>query len=100
MACLSGNSPRHRGNTTGRFIDSASANLILRIPLGQSGFAPYVYGGGGRQFDLAQVWFLQAGGGMEYRFTPHVGLFVDARWVIPEKTKYYGVGRLGMRFAF
>jgi hypothetical protein len=87
-------------DTTGRFIDSASANLILRIPLGQSGFAPYVYGGGGRQFDLAQVWFLQAGGGMEYRFTPHVGLFVDARWVIPEKTKYYGVGRLGMRFAF
>ena len=27
-------------NTTGAFIDSASANLILRLPLGQSGFAP------------------------------------------------------------
>jgi Outer membrane protein beta-barrel domain len=87
-------------NTTGAFIDSASGNLILRFPLGQSGFAPYVYGGGGHQFDLAKVWFLQLGGGMEFRFTPNVGLFVDARWVIPDKTKYYGVGRLGMRFGF
>ena len=28
-------------NTTGTFIDSTSASLILRRPLGQSGFAPY-----------------------------------------------------------
>ncbi|MDB6112941.1 MAG: hypothetical protein JWR69_4691 [Pedosphaera sp.] len=87
-------------NTTGAFIDSASASLILRLPLGQSGFAPYVFAGGGHQFDPDRIWFAQVGGGMEYRFTPHIGVFVDARWVVPDETKYYGVGRLGMRFAF
>jgi len=87
-------------NTTGAFIDSASANLILRLPLGQSGFAPYAFGGGGYQFDMAQLWFGQFGAGMEYRFTPHVGLFIDARAVLPNETKYYGVARLGLRFAF
>jgi len=87
-------------NTTGVFVDSASANLILRLPLGQSGFAPYAFGGGGRQFDMAKVWFGQIGAGMEYRFTPKVGVFMDARWVLPDETKYYGVARLGVRFAF
>ena len=38
-------------NTSGTFIDNASANLTLRLPLGQSGFAPYAFGGGGRQFE-------------------------------------------------
>lgn len=87
-------------NTTGVFIDSASASLILRLPLGQSGFAPYVYGGGGYLFELGDVWFAQLGGGIEYRFTPHIGTFLDARWVLPDETKYYGVARPGVRFAF
>ena len=87
-------------NTTGAFIDSTSGNLILRLPLGQSGFAPYAFGGGGHQFDLARASFGQVGAGMEYRFTPNVGAFLDARWVVPDKTKNYGVGRLGLRFAF
>lgn len=87
-------------NTTGVFVDSASANLILRFPLGASGFAPYALGGGGRQFDLAEVWFAQAGAGLEYRFTPKAGVFTDVRWVLPEETKYFGVGRLGLRFSF
>ena len=87
-------------NTTGTFVDSASANLILRLPLGHSGLAPYAFGGGGRQFDDAEAWFAQVGGGMEYRFTSHVGAFLDARWVLPDETKYYGVARLGVRFAF
>ena len=29
-----------------------------------------------------------------------VGAFVDARWVVPDETKYYGVARAGLRFAF
>lgn len=87
-------------NTSGAAIDSASANLILRFPLGNSGFAPYAFGGGGHQFDGAEAWFAQFGGGMEYRFTPKIGAFFDARWVIPDETKYYGVARLGLRFAF
>ena len=87
-------------NTTGAVVDSLSANLILRLPLGPSGFAPYAFGGGGRQFDLNEAWFGQVGAGMEYRFTRNVGVFLDARWVVPQETKYYGVARLGLRFAF
>jgi len=87
-------------NKSGPFIDSTSGNLMVRVPLGQSGFAPYALGGGGYQFDPAKVGFIQAGAGMEYRFTPHFGAFVDARYVLPNRTKYYGVGRAGLRLAF
>ena len=87
-------------DTKGVFVDSASANLLLRFPVGQSGFAPYALGGGGYQFDLNKVWFCQFGGGFEYRFNPNIGAFLDARWVFPEETKYYGVARVGVRFAF
>ena len=87
-------------NTSGPFVDNVSANLILRFPLGQSGFSPYIFGGGGYQFDQAKLWSGQAGVGMEYRFTPHMGIFLDARGVLPNETKYYGVGRLGMRMSF
>ncbi len=87
-------------NTTGAFIDSAEANFVARLPLGESGFAPYAFGGGGRQFDIDHVWFGQAGVGLEYRFTAHIGVFVDARGVVPDHTKYYGVARTGVRFVF
>ena len=86
--------------TDGVFVDSASASLILRFPLGRSGFAPQIFGGGGRQFDLGDVWFAQVGGGLEYRFTRCLGAFLDARWVLPEEGKTYGVARLGLRIAF
>ncbi len=87
-------------NTTGTFIDSASANLMLRLPLGQSGFAPYLMGGGGHRFDQPDYWFGQAGVGMEYRFSHNIGVFLDARAVWPNETKNYGVARLGLRFVF
>lgn len=87
-------------NNTGAFIDSTSLNMTLRLPVGHSGFAPFVYGGGGRQFDLDKVWLAQVGAGIEYRFTPRVGFILDTRWVLPNHTKYYGVARLGVRFAF
>jgi hypothetical protein len=87
-------------NTTGSVVDSASANLTLRLPLGQSGFAPYIFGGGGFHFEEIRTQFAQAGIGMEYRFTPQIGLFMDARGVMPDHTPDYGVARLGLRFAF
>ena len=87
-------------NTDGVFLDSASGNLLLRLPIGQSGLAPYVFGGGGHRFGHSRQWFGQAGAGLEYRFCPHVGMFLDGRGVVPNETKFYGVARLGMRFAF
>lgn len=87
-------------DTNGSVIDSSSVSFTYRFPLGQSGFAPYAFGGGGRHFEDVRTWFAQVGAGVEYRFTPHVGMFLDARGVVPNETKYYTVGRIGMRFAF
>jgi hypothetical protein len=88
-------------NTTGPFIDSASGNLIARLPIGNTGLAPYIFGGGGYQFEEVKQGFGQAGAGLEFRFCRNVGLFADARYVITDhKTENYGVGRAGLRIAF
>jgi len=87
-------------NTAHNFVDSVSGSLVLRLPLGQSGLAPYAFGGGGRQFDPLYEWFGHAGAGLEYRFTPHIGLFADARYVLTQRTRDYGLGRFGLRFIF
>ncbi|HEY3931731.1 MAG TPA: hypothetical protein VGM58_05115 [Verrucomicrobiae bacterium] len=87
-------------NTAHNFIDSASGNLIGRLPIGNSGVAPYIFGGAGHQFDEVEQTFAQGGAGIEIRFTPHIGFFVDARYVFPGKTDNYGVGRAGLRFSF
>jgi hypothetical protein len=88
-------------NTTGPFIDSASGNLIARLPIGNTGLAPYIFGGGGYQFEEVKQGFGQAGGGLEFRFCRNVGLFADARYVITDhKTENYGVGRTGVRITF
>lgn len=87
-------------NTGHSFIDNASGSLIGRFPLGQSGFAPYVFGGAGHQFDPIELNYLHAGGGLEYRFTRKVGVFVDARYVFTDETKNYGLGRVGLRLGF
>jgi hypothetical protein len=50
--------------------------------------------------DAAKFTFGQAGAGIEYRFCHNIGIFVDARCVWPDETKYYGVGRAALRVAF
>jgi hypothetical protein len=87
-------------NTAHNFIDSASGNLIGRLPIGDTGVAPYIFGGGGHQFDEVEQTFGQAGAGIEFRFAQHVGFFVDARYVFADKTQNYGVGRAGLRVNF
>src|SRR5664280_2882922 len=59
----------------GNFVDAVLGNLTLRLPLGNSGFAPYVLGGGGRTTDVTWEWVGQAGVGLEYRFSRRIGLF-------------------------
>jgi len=81
-------------------VVSASGNLILRLPLGESGIAPYVFGGGGEQFEGINQGFGQAGGGVELRIFHELGFFVDARYVFADKTENYGLGRAGLRLTF
>jgi len=87
-------------STAHNFIDSASGNLIGRLPIGDTGIAPYIFGGAGHQFDQVEQTFGQAGGGVEFRFTHNFGFFVDARYVFADKTDNYGVGRAGLRLSF
>jgi len=87
-------------NGSPTFVDSASANLLLRLPLGQSGFAPYALGGAGYRFDNVKAAFGEFGAGIEYRFTPNWGVFVDAREVVPTETTTYGLARAGLKFSF
>jgi len=87
-------------NDGGDFVNNVTGNILARLPLGESGFAPYALAGGGYRFQDVQTWLMQAGGGIEYRFCKNLGIFLDARCVIPEKTSYYGVARAGVRFAF
>ena len=91
-------------NTDAHFVDDVDGSLIVRIPipLGNTGLglAPYGFGGGGHKFDPVEASYVHAGGGVEFRFTPHIGIFVDARYVWADHVKDYGLGRAGVRFAF
>lgn len=87
-------------NTQHSFVDNTSGNLIVRFPFESVRLAPYVYGGAGYQFDPSGLWFGQAGGGLEFRFSKQVGLFTDARYVFTDGTENFGVARLGLRFLF
>jgi hypothetical protein len=82
------------------FVDDFGGNLVLRLPIGESGFAPYAFGGGGHRADPEPGTYADGGAGVEYRFNPHVGIFIDARWVLPDKVHDFAMGRLGFRFAF
>lgn len=82
------------------FIDQTSGSLVLRAPIGESGLAPYIFGGGGHMFDPVSSTFGHGGAGVEFRFTPHVGVFVDGRWVFTDRIGNYGLGRAGLRIAF
>jgi hypothetical protein len=98
--CIGIGGDAYTENTADHFIDSASGNLIARLPLGETGVAPYIFGGGGHQFDEVAQNFGQAGVGIELRFMEHAGIFIDARYVFADKTDNYGVGRAGLRINF
>jgi hypothetical protein len=84
------------------YIETPSGNLILRIPILDTGLAPYVFGGGGYQFSETEAGqdFAQGGGGVEFRFEKDFGLFVDGRYVFTDKTQNYAVVRAGIRLNF
>jgi|ERR1051325_2357717 hypothetical protein len=98
-------------------VDYWVGNIYLRFPLGNSGLAPYIYGGGGRglpipfttQIDQEVVtvetpwqWIYGGGVGLEFRFTPATGIFSDARFMFShEATALNSLTiRAGLRFAF
>jgi hypothetical protein len=82
----------------GRFFNNVSGDVTLRAPIGNSGWAPYVYGGAGwRDVKGPDELTAHGGVGIEYRFNPHLGVFTDARYVWTDKTADEGLLRLGFR---
>jgi len=88
------------GDNGNRFVDSASGNLVLRLPLDAAHLAPYVFGGGGGIFDPRSEWMADGGAGIDFRINHWTGIFIDGRYVMPEKSPDYGLFRAGLRFAF
>jgi len=83
------------------FVDDVGGNLVARLPIGNTGLAPYIFGGAGHQFNPGPATYGDAGVGLEYRFTPCIGAFIDARAMLPDHHEQgYGMGRLGVKFVF
>ena len=93
----------HCGSTPEGF-DSLQADLLLRYPICSWNLAPYAMIGGGATWCCASQGDGNIGGGLEYRFTPNVGLFADCRWLYGGNsggaTLSMALPRVGFRFAF
>ena len=116
---------RHQRNAIG----SVLGTLTLRYPIPCTRFAPYIFGGGGAIFGGGQRTFFvlttdveegeendvvatrrtgseteaigQVGGGVEVRFTPHIGWISDFSWnFVDGPNNNFGMARTGVNFAF
>jgi len=86
-------------------VDQVVGNLVLRLPLGNSGVSPYFIGSGGRAIGggpLPWQWVYGGGVGLEYRWNPTTGIFSDARFFWADKGTIYNrlLIRAGLRIAF
>jgi hypothetical protein len=79
-----------------------NGSAILRLPLPEqfSHLAVYGLGGGGREFKDIPQFSWHGGGGLEYKFSRHLGIFADAREVFPDKTASYTLVRGGVTLGF
>jgi hypothetical protein len=104
---------------TSRAVGAVLGTLTLRYPIPCTRFAPYVFGGGGGIFgggertsfdesdgdfpnDSSETRAIgQFGGGIEVRFTPHIGWISDFSWnVVDGPENNFGMVRTGINFAF
>ena len=73
---------------------------IYRYPIQGTAFAPYVFGGFGRQWEFAPQWLFHFGLGGEFRLNTRTGLFLDWRRVFAMETEDYHLFRFGVRLGF
>jgi hypothetical protein len=82
--------------------DDVVGNLIVRLPIGNTGLAPYFIGSGGRTIDPFWQWTYGGGVGLEFRFNTTTGIFGDARFMWAEKGDAFDrlLIRVGLRLVF
>ena len=90
------------GGGTADTVTSVTGDLIARYPIESLHLAPYAFIGGGWHWASENIdgAIGEAGLGVEYRFTPHIGLFTDGRFVVADSANDYGLARVGIRYAF
>jgi len=84
----------------GNFVDYVSGSLVVRLPFEKTGLAPYVFGGGGRTTQPVWSWTGHAGVGLEMRFNPVTGMFIDSRYIWGDKVRDAILFRAGFRLVF
>jgi hypothetical protein len=67
-------------------VDQVTGNLIARLPIGNSGVAPYLIGSGGRSMSPHYDWVYGGGVGLEMRFNPTTGIFSDGRFLWSDRS--------------
>lgn len=93
-------SDTHWMDWEGSFIDNVTASLVVRAPLDNIRLAPYAFGGAGRIFEGRDSWSAHAGGGLEFRLNPHLGLFADGRYTWVDHGGDFAMARFGVRVGF
>ena len=106
-----------------RTVGAVLGTLTLRYPFHCSRFSPYIFGGGGAIFgggerdtftdsenpdvltnfhsDTKTRAIGQVGGGLEIRFTRHIGWISDFSWnFVDGPQNNFGMARTGINFAF
>ena len=83
-------------------FDQVTGNFIARLPIGNSGLAPYLIGSGGRGMSPHWDWVYGGGVGLEMRFNPTTGIFSDARFFWNDRSTEDNrlLIRAGLRLAF
>lgn len=77
-----------------------TGRLIARFPIDEICLAPYVFGGGGVEFNGRSFGTVHAGGGLEYRATETIGVFGEGRFTWGENDRDSAQARVGVRFVF
>lgn len=91
----------HLEDDSGRLIDNVSGQAVLRFPIDSVHLAPYIFAGGGRDFEFGHNrWFQDAGAGLEFRLNHNTGIFADGRYVWVDKAQDYAMARAGLRVVF
>jgi hypothetical protein len=83
-------------------FDQVTGDVIFRLPLGNSGLAPYAIGSGGRAMSPSYDWVYGGGVGLELRMNPTTGIFSDARflWADHSTAEDRLLIRAGVRLTF
>lgn len=87
-------------------VEEAQTNIggdvIVRYPFPEARVAPYALVGGGVQVNDGSHGFFRVGGGIEWRITPHFGVFSEGSyaWVSQDSTSQNLTIKAGLRYIY